>query len=342
VHPKPLLEQTPRGLYCEIGDFYVDPWKSVDRAVITHAHGDHIYPGCKSYLTSAPGRGVLQTRLADARIETRAYGEKFSINGVTLSLHPAGHILGSAQVRLEHEGRVTVATGDLKLDWDPTTPAFEMLACDNLFLDATFSLPIYRWPDSRVVMAEMSKWWAENQSAGRNSVVFAYALGKAERILAGLDPTQGPILAHGAVMRFVPVYNAEGVKMPAVLPASPENAALYKGKALVVAPPSALNTPWLRKFAPFSTGFASGWMQIRGAKRRKNVDRGFVISDHADWDDLLRIVKETGASNVTVMHGFPNVLSRYLIEKNGLNAVDFKGRWGGDDDMPLAADEAGA
>jgi putative mRNA 3-end processing factor len=337
-----LLQQTPQGLYCQAGDFYVDPWRPVDKAIVTHAHGDHIYPGCKSYLTSVPGKGVLQARLPDAAIETRAYGEKFSINGVNVSLHPAGHILGSAQVRLEHGGRVTVATGDLKLDADPTTPPFEILRCDDLFLDATFSLPIYRWPDSKIVVDEISAWWKENQAAGRTSVVFAYALGKAERVIASLDPAQGPILAHGAVMRFILVYTNERVKMPVVKPASVENAALYKGQALVVAPPSALNTPWLRKFAPLSTGFASGWMQIRGAKRRKNVDRGFVMSDHADWDDLLTIVNETGASNVTVMHGFPNALSRYLVEYININATDFKGRWGGAEGAPLAPDEVGA
>jgi len=335
-----LLEWTPQGLYCPTGDFHIDPWRSVPRALITHAHGDHIFPGCGVYVTAEPGRGVLQARLGDeARIEILAYGEKIRLNEVNVSLHPAGHILGSSQVRLEN-GAVTVVTGDMKRQPDPTCAPFEPLRCDELYLDATFSLPIYRWPDPAAVAMELNAWWTANRAARRTTIVFAYALGKAQRVLAGLEG--GPILAHGAVLRFQPIYEAAGVRLPALLPATDENAKRFGKDALVIAPPSAQNTPWMRKFAPFATAFASGWMQMRGAKRRRNVDRGFVMSDHADWNGLLRTVAETGASAVTVMHGFPNSLSRYLTEQ-GVEAVDAPHRFGSASDAaPLASDEVGA
>ena len=335
-----LLEWTAQGLYCPTADFHIDPWRSVPRALITHAHGDHLFPGCGIYVTAEPGHGVLRARLGeDAPIEVMGYGEKKNVNGVTVSLHPAGHILGSCQVRLENGG-VAVVTGDMKRQPDPTCAPFEPMRCDALYLDATFSLPIYRWPDPVDVAMEMNAWWAANRAAKRTSIVFAYALGKAQRVLAGLD--EGPILAHGAVMRFQPIYEAAGVRLPLLHPATEENAKRYGHDALVIAPPSAQNTPWMRKFAPFATAFASGWMQVRGAKRRRNVDRGFVLSDHADWTGLLRTIDETRASEVTVMHGAPNSLSRFLVER-GLSAVDAPHRSASATEAaPLASDEAGA
>lgn len=311
-----LIRATERGLYCEAGGFYVDPWRPVDRAVITHAHSDHLRSGCERYLCSKPGLGVLRRRVAeDARVETLGYGEATTINGVRVSLHPAGHLLGSAQVRVEHRGRVTVVSGDYKTESDPTCADFEPVCCDTFITESTFGLPVYRWPDPGSVVDEINAWWRGNQETGRTSVIFAYALGKAQRVLHAVDDSIGPIAVHGAVKRFVDVYAAAGVRMPEVLTATEESRKAVKGRGLVVAPPSALGTPWLRKFAPLSTAFASGWMRIRGARRRQSLDRGFVVSDHADWPGLLRAIDATGASRVGITHGYVNVLHRWLIEQ---------------------------
>ena len=315
-----LLKKTDLGIYCEAGDFYIDPWRPVDFAVVTHGHSDHARWGSKNYLTAKPGVPVLQQRLSpDAKIEGLPYGETVFRNGVEISLHPAGHILGSAQVRVEHAGEVCVVSGDYKLEDDGTCEPFEPIRCHTFVTESTFGLPIYHWKPQAEIFAQINAWWHGNQASERTSVLFCYALGKAQRLLSGLDPSLGPIFLHGAVERFIPIYTEAGAKLPAATKADSDSIKALRGKAIVLAPMSADNSPWLRKFGEVSTAFASGWMQIRGTRRRRSLDRGFVLSDHADWDGLLTTINATGAENVWVTHGYTAQLVRWLREC-GLNA----------------------
>lgn len=331
----PLLKLTDSGLYCEPGGFFVDPWKPVHRAIVTHAHSDHASRGCGRYLTSNDGRHVLTARmLPDANIDAIPYGQTLTINDVTVSLHPAGHILGSAQVRIEHRGRVVVASGDYKVEPDRTCAPFEPVKCHVFLTESTFGLPIYRWrPDSEIA-ANINDWWRSNRDSGKSSMIFGYALGKAQRILSALDPSIGPIYVHGAVARLVQAYRETGVDLP---PTEYANA-IAKGPgwagAMIVAPPSAHATPWARKFGPSSTAMASGWMTIRGTRRRKSVDRGFILSDHADWEGLLGAIEATGAETVWVTHGYSSVLARHLAEK-GIDARVVATRYEGERDASV-------
>lgn len=331
---EPLIQVTDSGLYCPAGDFYIDPWRPVPRAVLTHAHADHARPGSAAYVAAADGLPLLHARLGpDAPITPVPYGRPIDHKGVRVSLHPAGHILGSAQVRLEHQGLVWVVSGDYKRAPDPTCLPFEPLRCHGFVTESTFGLPIYRWPPADEVFAEVHAWWRHNQAEGRASLLYAYALGKSQRLLAGLDSTVGPIFTHGAVEKLVRAYRGAGVPLPPTTPVAEAGHPDWS-RALVLAPPSAHGTPWTRRFAPASTALASGWMIVRGARRRRAVDRGFVLSDHADWPALLATVRETGAQTVLVTHGHAAVLARDLREQN-LDAHPLDTRFEGElDDAP--------
>lgn len=329
-----LLTITDRGLYCEAGDFFIDPWRPVPRAVVTHAHGDHLTWGCERYLVSSEGEGVTRERLGQwARgVASLPYGESTSINGVTVSLHPAGHILGSAQVRVEHRGEVWVVSGDYKTDPDPTCAAWEPVRCHTFITESTFGLPIYRWPSQAQVFGDINAWWAANAAENRVSLLCGYALGKAQRMLAGLDPAIGPILLHGAVDRMTALYRAAGVALPVTRHATEATAdastrAVATQGALLVAPPSVIGTTWLRRFGELRTAFASGWMRVRGARRRRGVDAGFTLSDHVDWPQLLAAIDATGAAQVWVTHGFTDQVVRWLRE-HGRDAHVLPTRWG--------------
>jgi putative mRNA 3-end processing factor len=326
-----LLQVTERGLYCAAGDFYIDPWQPVPRAIITHAHADHARPGSKRYLTTPTGESLLRLRVGPIpRILTHPYGKPLDINGVSVSLHPAGHLLGSAQVRVEHRGEVWVVSGDYKTELDSTSEPFEAVRCHTFITESTFGLPIYRWRPQEQIFDEINQWWRQNQEQGRTSILFAYALGKSQRILAGVDASIGPILVHGAVQRFVVAYQQQGIKLAPTLHAGIDAARQHRGQALVIAPPSAATSAgWLRKFGPVSLAYASGWMQIRGARRRRAIDRGFVLSDHADWDDLLSTIAATGADHVGVTHGYTSTLVRYLNEQ-GMDAFVMPTRYEGE------------
>lgn len=336
-----LVIARPEGLYCPPGDFYIDPWRPVGRAVITHAHSDHARVGHGHYLAHTDSAGTLRVRLGDITLQTLPYGEAIEHNGVRISLHPAGHVLGSAQVRLEHEGRVWVASGDYKTEADGTCTPFEPVPCDTFITESTFGLPIYRWPLQAQLFAEMNDWWRANAEQGRASVLLCYAFGKAQRILHGVDPTIGPIVVHGAVAALNDVYRAAGVALPATLRVTDAgvDAALLK-RALVLAPPSAHGSTWMRRFGNYADAFASGWMQLRGTRRRRGVDRGFVMSDHADWNGLQSAIAGTGAERVIVTHGSVEVMVRWLCEL-GLDAQGFKTEYGDEDleptDTPAAA-----
>lgn len=289
---------------------------------------------------SREGAGVSRARLGDeARIETLEWGEMITVRGVRISLHPAGHILGSAQVRIEAGGEIWVVTGDYKRHADATTTPFEPVRAHTLITESTFGLPVFRWPDPEEVDAAVLDWWRRNRAEGRTSVLFGYALGKAQRLLAALPHDEGPILVHGAVERLNEAYREAGISLPPTLPASVEQAREQRGQALVVAPPSAGGTSWIRKFAPLSTAFASGWMQLRGTRRRRSADRGFVVSDHADWPGLLDTVRDSGAERVAVTHGYAEVFSRWLSEHEGLDAWVLPTPWRGEqpDTEPEAA-----
>ena len=341
-----LMELTDRGLYCAAGDFYVDPWQPVPRAVITHAHSDHARFGSAAYLTAAPGVEVLRERVGlDAQIESVEYAESIRLNGVSVTLHPAGHILGSAQIRIEHRGQICVVSGDYKTQADPTCQVFEPVRCHTFITESTFALPIYHWQSDAELFAAIHAWWQRNQQQRRTSVIYAYSLGKAQRVLAGLDPSVGPILVHGAVDRFLPHYRHAHVPLPYTERATTENAQQTRGTAMVVAPPSAAGTPWLRKFGPVSAAMASGWMQIRGARRRRSLDAGFALSDHADWTGLLSAIAATGAEEVWATHGYSSILVRWLSE-HGLAArairTAFEGELIEDTEATADGDQASA
>ena len=300
-----LIVQRPEGLYCPPGGCYIDPWRAVDRAVITHAHADHARSGHGHYLAAAPAGGVLRARLGDISLQTLAYGERINHHGVTVSLHPAGHVLGSAQVRIEHRGQVWVASGDYFVsgvgDANASCAPFEPVRCHCFITESTFGLPIYRWRHQAEVLAEVDAWWRANAAAGRPSLLMAYSFGKAQRLLAGVDAAIGPIVVHGAVEPLNAAYRAAGVPLPPTLRVEQVADKALLQRALVVAPPSVLGSPWVRRFGEASTAFASGWMQLRGARRRQGVDRGFVLSDHADWPALHDAIAATGASRVIVL-----------------------------------------
>ncbi|MEC4718881.1 ligase-associated DNA damage response exonuclease [Noviherbaspirillum sp. CPCC 100848] len=326
------------GLYCVPGDFYIDPWQPVERAVITHAHADHARIGHGHYLASAEGEGVLRSRLGEIHLETLPYGQTVVRNGVTVSLHPAGHVLGSAQVRMEYRGEVWVASGDYKVEADATCAAFEPVRCDTFITESTFGLPIYRWQPQQNIFDDINDWWRANAQEGRASVLFCYAFGKAQRILSGIDAGIGPIICHGAVEPLNRAYRASGVHLPDTRMVTDVADKAELRRALVIAPPSAGNSPWMKRFGEYSDAFASGWMLLRGARRRRAVDRGFILSDHADWPGLMQAIAATGAQRVIVTHGQVPVMVRWL-RQNGLDAGAFATEYGDEEDKGSAAEE---
>jgi putative mRNA 3-end processing factor len=315
-----VIAETAAGLYCEPGGFHIDPWLPVERAVITHAHSDHARPGCGGYLCAAPGRPILQRRLPDARIEARSYGDAITIGDVRVSFHPAGHILGSAQIRVEHRGHVWVVSGDYKRQADPTCEAFEPIACHTFVTEATFGLPIYTWDSPVAVVEDILDWWRANRDEGRPSVLFCYVLGKAQRILAEIgDRAEAPIHLHGAMCALTDAYRDAGIAMASAERVTEQMRGKALSRSLVLAPLSARGTPWMRRLPNASDAFASGLMRVRGVRRQRAFDRGFALSDHADWGALLDSIAATGASRVLVTHGWSEPLARYLAEARGLD-----------------------
>jgi putative mRNA 3-end processing factor len=312
---RPVLTVTDRGIFCPAGGFFIDPWRPVDRALITHGHSDHARPGHARYLSTPGAAPVIRHRLGDIRIATQAYGERSRIGDATVSFHPAGHVPGSAQIRVEVGGEVWVVSGDYKTAPDGLSEPFEPVRAHGFVTECTFGLPVFRWRPQAEVMADVNAWWRRNAAEGRFSVLGAYALGKAQRLLAHLDPGIGPILTHGAVEAVNEVLRGQGLPLPPTVRVTPETDPKSHAGALVLATPSALGTPWMRRFAPASTAFASGWMALRGVRRRRAADRGFVLSDHADWEGLNTAVRETGAETVLVTHGYTAVFRRWLAEQ---------------------------
>ncbi len=297
---------------------YIDPWRPVERAISTHAHSDHARPGSKHYLAHKDSEFILRYRLGPISLQTLDYGQSLTINGVAISLHPAGHIIGSAQVRLEYQGETWVVSGDYKVKPDGYTLPFEPVRCQHFITESTFGMPVYHFPEAAEVNLHMNRWVQQNASLGLNSVLIGYALGKAQRILNGLQ-TELPVLLHTTIYN---TNDALGIDNSRYLRFVPElkKDALHPG--VVLATSMAVGTPWLRRFEPYRLGIFSGWMQLRGARRRLNADAGFVMSDHADWLGLNEAVLATGAENVYVTHGYKSVYARWLRERYGLNAVE--------------------
>ncbi|MBA3901599.1 MAG: ligase-associated DNA damage response exonuclease, partial [Bacteroidetes bacterium] len=272
----PLLSFNKAGIYCEKGDFYIDPWKKVNRAVITHAHSDHAREGSKYYMAHKDTVPVLKQRLGPVVTESTEYGKKHSINGVKVSFHPAGHIIGSSQIRIEYKGEVWVVSGDYKLENDNVSQPFEPVKCDVFISETTFGLPIYKWKPQKEVFEEINAWWKKNAEEHKASVLYGYSLGKAQRIIQNIDFQIGPVYTHGAVENINQIFRDGGFPIkPTQSLVSVENKNDFN-KSLVIAPPSAEGGKWLKRLGSYSTAMASGWMAVRGMRRRRPVDRGFV------------------------------------------------------------------
>lgn len=313
--PGPVLTFTPRGIYCPAGDFYIDPWRPTPRALITHGHADHARPGHGAYLATAAAAPVLRHRLGHVTVQEARFCDPQRIGGATVSFHPAGHVPGSAQIRVEVDGEAWVVSGDYKTVADGLSEPFEPTRCHAFISECTFGLPVFRWPQADMVAEALRAWWAACRQSGLTPMLAAYSLGKAQRLLKMLSPAQGPILTHAAIESTNAVLRAQGVDLPETVLITPDTNPKDHPGALVLAPPSAIGGAWARRFAPVSTGFASGWMQLRGVRRRRAVDRGFVVSDHADWDGLNDAIAATGAERVFVTHGYTDAFARWLSER---------------------------
>lgn len=309
----PLLAFNQNGIYCAAADVYIDPWKRVDKAIITHGHADHSRWGNKKYITHHHNIPIMKHRLGDIDVEGKNYGETFTINNVKISLHPAGHIIGSSQVRVEHKGEIWVCSGDYKTEDDGVSTPFEPVKCHTFITECTFGLPAFKWKPQAEVMREINDWWKENKTEERTSVLFGYSLGKAQRLLKHLDTDIGEIYTHGAIENMTDVLRPM-IDFPSTKLITKETTKKELNGNLVLAPPSAHGSTWIRKMVPFVTASASGWMTFRGARRRRAIDKGFVMSDHCDWDGLLSSIKATNCEKVICTHGYTEIFSKYLKE----------------------------
>ncbi len=332
-----LITFTDKGLYCAAGNFYIDPWKPVDKAIITHAHSDHARWGSNYYLCHHLTKPILQLRLGANNYESIGWNEPVYMNGVKVSLHPAGHIIGSSQIRVEYHGEVWVISGDYKTEDDGISGVFEPVKCNTFITESTFGLPIYQWKPQQEIYKNIQDWIADNEARQNCSVLIAYSLGKAQRVLQAASKVTDRIYVHGAIWNTHQALLAAGIAQPSVKRVTPETTKEELKSAVIIAPPSAEGTPWIKKFQPYKVGVCSGWMQVRGNARRRNVDAGFALSDHADWKGLLQAVKATGAEKVFATHGFQSAFSRYLNEI-GIEADEVKTEYGAPD--PEGEEEA--
>ena len=327
---KGLLVHTALGLYCPKADVYLDPWKPVKKAILSHGHADHARWGSSSYLCTPTAAPVIKYRLGDINLETLPFGEEKLINGVSFSFHPAGHVLGSAQIKVSYKGEMVVFSGDYKTANDGFSEAFEPVKCHTFITESTFGLPVYHWQDQKWVFNEMEEWCKNNRNNGQLSILYGYSLGKAQRILQGLPESVGPIFTHSTIEAVLNVMRNQGVSLKNTIPVNEHLTRADLLSGVIIAPPAVQNSNWLKKFEPIRNGVVSGWMALRGARRRRNADKGFVLSDHADWEGLNEAISLTGADNVFVTHGYTDILSKWLIDK-GLNAHPLETNFEGDE-----------
>jgi putative mRNA 3-end processing factor len=327
---KGLLVHTALGLYCPKADVYLDPWKPVKKAILSHGHADHARWGSSSYLCTPTAAPVIKYRLGEINLETLPFGEEKLINGVSFSFHPAGHILGSAQIKVSYKGEIVVFSGDYKTANDGFSEAFEPVKCHTFITESTFGLPVYHWQDQKWVFNEMEEWCKNNRNNDQLSILYGYSLGKAQRILQGLPESVGPIFTHSTIEAVLNVMRNQGVSLKNTIPLNEHLTRAELLSGVIIAPPAVQNSNWLKKFEPIRNGVVSGWMALRGARRRRNADKGFVLSDHADWDGLNEAISLTGAENIFVTHGYTDILSKWLIDK-GLNAHPLETNFEGDE-----------
>ena len=335
---KPLLEFTDKGIYCDKGKFFIDPWKPVDDAVITHAHADHAYFGNKRYLAHHFSREVLLYRLGDIQLQTVAYGEIVIRNGVQISLHPAGHVIGSSQVRVEYKGEVWVVSGDYKVEDDGVSTPFEPVKCHSFISECTFGMPVYKWKPQVEIFNDINNWWRSNLEHNLATVIVGYSLGKAQRIIQNLDLSNGKVYTHGVIENTNEALRRNGIVLNPTERITQDTNKEEARRGIIIAPPSSVGSPWMRKFQPYSFGYCSGWMAIRGAKRRRAADRGFVLSDHADWDGLISAIDATGCESVYLTHGYTATFTRYLNEA-GFDAHEVHTLYGDDEGLTSVPQE---
>jgi putative mRNA 3-end processing factor len=331
-----LLSFTEKGIYCQPGDFYIDPWKPVSRAIITHAHSDHARPGNDFYLCHHDTKPLLKLRLGDIHVQAVQWGEVVLINNVKVSLHPAGHIIGSSQIRVEYQGSVWVVSGDYKTENDGISGEMEIVPCDVFITESTFGLPVYDWKPQQEIFYDIQNWILANREKGNNSILIAYSLGKAQRLLKGIGEISPAIYTHGAIWNTQDVLVRSGFQLPEIKRVTTDMNRDSFHADTIIAPPSAQGSPWMNRFHPYSVGVCSGWMQVRGNARRRNVDAGFAMSDHADWKGLLAVVRASSAKKVFVTHGFQSSFSRYLNEI-GIESAEIKTEFG--DETELEAEK---
>ena len=316
---QPLLVFNDKGIYCEKADVYLDPWKPVEKAIISHGHADHSRWGHQHYIMHYDTIPIAKHRLGDIHVSGVEYGESFSINGVKFSLHPAGHVIGSAMIRVEYQGEVWVFSGDYKDEADGVAEPFQPVKCNTFITECTFGLPAFKWKPQDKVMQEINQWWRKNREDGRTSVLFVYALGKAQRVMKYLDTSIGDIYTHGAIENLTEVLRPM-IDLPKTTKITRDTKKAELKGNMVLAPPSAHGTTWIKKMLPYVTASASGWMTFRGTRRRRAIDQGFVLSDHCDWDGLLYSIKESQCERVICTHGYSDIFSRYLTD------IGFDGR----------------
>ena len=320
IDPKQnLILQKSQGLYCEPANVWIDPYKPVEKAIITHAHSDHFTNGCREYICSIETGLLLRKRFGNnINLKTFDYDKNFFINGINFSLHPSGHILGSSQIKINAGSEVWLITGDLKRQKDKTCRSYKKLKTDFLICESTFALPIFNWESTQKIIDNITKWVFQNEDS--TSILFCYSLGKAQRLLSELI-TQNlkNIYVHKSINNMNIIYKKLGIEL--------EEAKLFNNdieinnikNSLLLLPPSLNNRNFLKKFNRVQTGFASGWMSIRALKKRSGYDKGFTISDHADWKGLIKTIRESEAKRVFLNHGEGEYLANFLRDKEDLN-----------------------
>jgi putative mRNA 3-end processing factor len=332
----PLLEFTSKGIYCKQADVYLDPWRGVDKALISHGHSDHARWGSKRYITQQTNVPIIQHRLGNITVSGKKYNETFSINGVQFSFHPAGHVPGSSQIRAEYKGEVWVFTGDYKTQADGISTPFEPVHCHTFITESTFGLPVFQWEDPKKTHESINQWWAVNQAEKTTSLLMGYSLGKVQRLLKHLDPSIGKIYTHGATEHMTEVLR-QFIDFPQTERITRDTTKKEIEGNLVLAPPAVMGSAWMKKLGRVSTGYASGWMAFRGARRRRAVDRAFVLSDHADWSGLLSAIKATSCENVITTHGYIELFAQYLNEQ-GWNARTQKTQYASETEEIVSAE----